>query len=103
LGKKVKIDRAELNFLEDIGSWIHLPNFVRISASTNGKKWAFLPDKPIYKAKGNGKHLPFAFNIQKKTRYLRFKIVTFDVIPDGMPGAGHVPWTFLDELMIFYK
>ena len=103
LGKKAKIDRAELNFLEDIGSWIHLPNFIRISVSTKGKKWAFLPDKPIYKAQGNGKHLPFVFNIQKKTRYIRFKIVTFDAIPDGMPGAGHVQWTFLDELMIFYK
>jgi hexosaminidase len=103
LGKKVKINRAELNFLEDIGSWIHLPNFVRISASTNGKKWSFLPDAYIEKVQGSGKFLPFAFSIQKKARYLRFKIVTFDVIPDGMPGAGHVQWTFFDELMIFYK
>jgi hexosaminidase len=103
LGKKSKIDRAELNFLEDIGSWIHLPNFVRISVSTNGKKWAFLPDKPIYKAQGGGTYLPFEFQIQKKARYVRFKIVTFDVIPDGMPGEGHVQWTFLDELMLFSK
>jgi hexosaminidase len=103
LGKKSKIDHAELNFLEDIGSWIHLPNFVRISVSSNGKKWVFLPDKPIYKAQGSGKHLPFAFQIQKKARYVRFKIVTYDVIPDGMPGEGHVQWTFLDEIMLFSK
>ncbi len=103
LGKKSNIDRAELNFLEDIGSWIHLPNFVRISVSTNGKKWSFLPDANIEKAQGSGRHLPFAFRIQKKCRYVRFKIVTFDAIPEGMPGEGHVQWTFLDELMLFSK
>ncbi len=103
LGKKSKIDHAEMNFLEDIGSWIHLPNFVRISVSTNGKKWSFLEDAYIEKVQGNGRHLPFAFHIQKKARYVRFKIVTFDEIPDGMPGAGHVQWTFIDEIMLFSK
>jgi hypothetical protein len=103
LGKKSKIDYAEMNFLEDIGSWIHLPNFVRISVSKNGKKWSFVPDAYIEKVQGIGEHLPFEFNIQKKARYVRFKIVTFDVIPDGMPGEGHVQWTFLDEIMLFTK
>jgi hexosaminidase len=103
LGNKSKIDHAEMNFLEDIGSWIHLPNFVRISVSKNGKKWSFVPDAYIEKVQGSGEHLPFEFNIQKKARYVRFKIVTFDVIPDGMPGEGHVQWTFLDEIMLFTK
>ena len=45
----------------------------------------------------------FAFQIQKKARYVRFKIVTFDAIPEGMPGEGHIQWTFLDEIMLFSK
>jgi hypothetical protein len=30
-------------------------------------------------------------------------ITTFDTIPQGMPGEGNIPWTFLDELIIFFK
>ena len=50
-----------------------------------------------------GKTLPFSTAINSKGRYVKVLITTFDAIPQGLPGEGNIPWTFLDELMIFFK
>ncbi|MES2799685.1 MAG: family 20 glycosylhydrolase [Bacteroidota bacterium] len=106
LGAKKQIDSLEINFLEDIGSWIHLPASVRFSVSKDQKKWKYIESADIETYADNvkkGKFLLYGSTINKKGRYLKVLITTFDVIPDGLPGANHVAWTFIDELILFSK
>ena len=39
------------------------------------------------------------FDIGKKINKISFKIDNETVIPEGKPGAGHQPWTFIDEIV----
>lgn len=106
LQKLATISGFELNFLEDHGSWIHLPNLVRVKVSKNGKKWKYIKAadiQPYSCTVTKGKYLKFASPINRKARYIHFLITTFDEIPEGEPGTGNVPWTFIDELILFYK
>lgn len=106
LGRKKHIDEVEINFLEDHGSWIHVPASVRYYVSSNKKKWKFLPKATIltYEEKvQKGKYLLFSSLVNKKGRYLRVLITTFDAIPKGLPGSNNVAWTFLDEIIIISK
>jgi len=106
LGEIKVIEAFDINFLKDEGSWIHYPSLVRISVSKNGKKWKYLKDSDLdfnSNEISKGKTLDFGKNIGKKARYVKFLVTTFDEIPDGLPGEGNVPWTFIDELILFYK
>jgi hexosaminidase len=106
LGQKKKMESIELNFLTDEGSWIYQPNEVRFEISNTKKKWKSLAKATAFlgsKKMNAGRYLLLGANIEKKGRYLKVKILPFDQIPEGKPGAGNVPWTFMDELMIFYK
>ena len=106
LGQKKKMESIELNFLTDEGSWIYQPNEVRFEISNTKKKWKSLPKATAFlgsKKMNAGRYLLLGANIEKKGRYLKVKILPFEQIPEGKPGAGNVPWTFMDELMIFYK
>ncbi|MFN5911064.1 MAG: family 20 glycosylhydrolase [Bacteroidota bacterium] len=105
LGEKKSLTDIELNFLEDHGSWIHLPALIRYSVSANGKKWKYLKSARIETDQNpeKGKFLLYRSSLNKKGRYVKILITTYDQIPEGMPGAGNVAWTFMDELMIFTK
>jgi hexosaminidase len=106
LGKKKFIESIDLNFLLDEGSWIYQPNEVRFEISKNKKKWKELKASTLHlhtKKTSSGKFLLFGSQIGKKGRYVKLTILPFGQIPEGKPGAGSLPWTFMDELMIFYK
>ncbi len=106
LGKKTTIDSLDLSFLQDEGSWIHHPANLRFSVSKNGKKWKYLKNSEIftdqYKIESTSL-LPYRAKLHAKGRYVQIKVTTFDVIPEGLPGENHVPWTFMDELIIYFK
>ncbi|MEN9998679.1 MAG: hypothetical protein RI922_1669 [Bacteroidota bacterium] len=106
LGKKAIIDSVDLSFLQDEGSWIHHPANLRFSVSKNGKKWKYLKNSEIftdqYKIESTSL-LPYRAKLHSKGRYVNIKVTTFDVIPEGLPGENHVPWTFMDELIIYFK
>lgn len=106
LGKISKIDSIDLSFLQDEGSWIHHPYILRFSVSKNGKKWKYLKDAQIetYAYSIDPKSLmPYSAQLKSKGRFVNIKLTTFDVIPEGLPGENHVPWTFMDELIIYFK
>ena len=106
LGAKKNMEAIDLNFLSDQGSWIHYPESVQFEISSNKKKWKLLKNATIQlygKKMSLGRHLPFGASIGKKGRYLKIRIKPWVQIPNGLPGAGSLPWTFMDELIIYYK
>ncbi len=105
-GIKTKIHNLELSFLEDRSSWILIPTFVRIFISSDGKKWKECKGSAINLSEKNDvikKTLPFSTVIERKARYVKVHIDTLDKIPDNQPGAGNVPWTFMDEIIMNYE
>ncbi len=38
---------------------------------------------------------------KSKARYIKVTIQAMDLIPEGLDGGGHVPWTFIDEIEIY--
>ena len=101
LGKTSAITGYEIGFLKDDGSWIHCPERVEAYYSKNKKKWKKVtkmdvmdPDKVTEE---------FSRHFMYKGRYLKLVIKPVTKIPAGLPGEGNVPWTFIDELIIFFE
>jgi hexosaminidase len=93
LGKNTKFGTLELGTLHDPGSWIYHPKTIRIETSPDGKTYrlwkeqAITDENIVVEAKG-------------KARFVRVTLINDAVIPEGNPGAGFTPWTFIDELII---
>lgn len=93
--EKQKVKTIELSFLKDENSWIHLPIEVKVE-STYRKKIFFSTSK----SKGEEKML---IPISRKVQKMKIKIYALSKIPNGMPGEGSQPWTFIDEIKISKK
>jgi hexosaminidase len=90
--KTQKIKTLELSFLQDDNSWIHLPIEFKVESSNRNKSFF-----SSVKSKGEEKiQIPFSHKVQK----IKIKIYSMTNIPNGMPGEGSQPWTFIDEISI---
>lgn len=87
-----KLKSADLRFLDDTSSWIHVPEKLNVAVSEDGLQWR---DAGEYPAEASS-HIP----VDRDCRYVRFTIQSKSGIPEGQPGAGHVPWTFMDEIRV---
>lgn len=105
-GSKTKIHDLELSFLEDPSAWILMPTSVHIFISNDGKKWKECKDSEINLTEKNipiKKTLPYSTAIERKGRYVIVLIDALDKIPENQPGAGNIPWTFMDEIILNYE
>lgn len=79
------------HFLEDQGSWIYYPNEIQlIQKLTNGKA-VFVNSK-------GGENIQIG--LEENVQSIEIKILSETSIPSGLSGAGHVPWTFIDEIEV---
>lgn len=91
LPEKKKIKALEFSFLESKGSWIYLPREIQVFMMSKRKK-------KIQSLRNiNEEHT--RLKIKRRIKKIRIQINTFSKIPAGLPGAGHTPWTFLDEIV----
>jgi hexosaminidase len=91
LPKKKKIKTIEFSFLESNGSWIYLPHEIQVFPKSKRRK-------KKQSVKNINKEL-VRLKIRKRLETVRIEINTFSKIPKGLPGAGHTPWTFIDEIV----
>lgn len=93
LTEKRFVDSVNIGFLENKGQWIYFPEEVKIYTSKNGKCW---------KGKINAEKIArnTVIEVSREIRYIKLEIESIDEIPEGAQGAGNVPWTFIDEIMI---
>ena len=88
----------KIGLKENNGSWIYLPKRIRIFASEDGENWVELTDS---KKLVDGENLiPFD---EITTNYIKIELETIGTIPEGMGGAGNMPWTFIDEIEFIRK
>lgn len=90
LPKRKKINSIHLSFLESNGSWIYLPKSIQIQ-NIKKKRIKTFKSEIINSELVN-------INIGRRLKKIRFIIDNVKLIPDNHPGAGHTPWTFIDEI-----
>ena len=100
LEKKRKLNALQIGFLENNGSWIYLPENVVVYASDDKHEWKRIGEEKVSSEKITGHS--FGLTCAANTRYLMIVIETMNLIPEGMDGAGNIPWTFIDEIEIVY-
>lgn len=87
------IHSITIGFLDAKGSWIYLPDSIRICFEELDGTISFSDMTKI-----NEEYQEFKLN--EKTDKLRLLIYPTKEIPQGAEGAGNVPWTFIDEIII---
>jgi hexosaminidase len=90
--KKRKVHFIELSFLNSNGSWIYLPQSIEIRKTSKR-------NRKVYQLK-NITSESVQIRIGKRMKKIRINIRNHSKIPDGLPGSGHTPWTFIDEIII---
>lgn len=103
LDQKMPFDSLSLSAWSEPGSWIYFPQEIQFLTSADGEKYRSLHSLRVSEDEWhNTKPGKRFFTARKKTkaRYLKIIVRSIGTIPDGMPGAGHPAWLFLDEITI---
>ena len=106
LEKKQKITSVLLDFLRDHGSWIFLPQSIRVYYFDDIKnEFRFLAEKEIV-ADSSQQSSTTVFeklNTNKKVLSSKIRIVLkpLSSIPAWHPGKGQHGWMFIDEIKIY--
>lgn len=94
----VKIRNFTIGFLNQNGSWIYLPESMKISISDNRTDWSELKNIPI---EGDAIVNRQKIALNSEGRFVKVEIFPMEKIPEGNGGAGYTPWTFIDEIQMF--
>lgn len=94
LGKEMNVNSIATRFNNQVGSWIYAPSQVVVSFPGNDE---FLP---IEMEQSEEKIVDLKLETKIVTRYIKLKVMNYGVIPDGKQGAGHLPWLFIDEIIV---
>jgi hypothetical protein len=97
----LEIKSVEAGFLQEIKSWVFLPEFMEISYSLNGKDFTHIETiKNEIPEKKDGTFTE-SFNVEFKpveVRYLKIIAKNKGICPMWHPGAGNPSWIFCDEI-----
>lgn len=95
LTKKLTNCEIKVSFLSDENSWIYFPKDVQLKM----KDGTFL--NPIKTELDKNQQIKqYIFHVNRKIRKLQFHIRSIEKIPNGLPGEGNLPWTFIDEIQV---
>ncbi|WP_163518107.1 family 20 glycosylhydrolase [Gelidibacter japonicus] len=94
LGEEMEINSIETRFYEAPWMWIYAPKVIEFGIDQEGiNSKAEIPESI-------GTHTVVKIKLNETTRYIHLRIPNFGLIPEGKPGAGHQPWTFIDEIIV---
>ncbi|QAA82412.1 beta-N-acetylhexosaminidase [Aequorivita sp. H23M31] len=101
LGEEMELSSLKTRFFNSPGVWIYAPKELHITCTNTRGEEVYL-SKEI---KASNKNLiDFKQELKSlknlKPRYIKLTIPNYGMIPDGLQGAGHRAWTFIDEIVI---
>lgn len=102
--KSFTIKEVLLDFLQDEGTWIFLPESISVYAEVGHQLQQVAVDVISNTAPTNGSNCVFRqLQLAKpiKTSKLLIKISTLKHIPDWHPGKGSHAWMFIDEIKVY--
>ncbi len=91
------LSHVHIGTLKSNDAWIYLPSEVKVSFSEDGNTYNILDGFGADKINkmGDDIHLNFP---PTPIKFLKIEVLNKGIIPDGLPGAGHGAWLFLDEI-----
>lgn len=103
LGKTNSLSAVNVNFLENIKSWIFLPEYIELSISADGVNFQSVKkldiNIPVAERKAKSQLFEFTFATQE-ARYIKLIAKNIGQCPDWHKGAGGKAWLFVDEITV---
>ncbi|HOP05663.1 MAG TPA: DUF4838 domain-containing protein [candidate division Zixibacteria bacterium] len=103
LGSIQPITRIETNFLQDILSWVFLPQSVEFLISEDGETFERVGIVRNSISPQQSGPIVAPFNVEfptKSARYVRVKTESYLTCPAWHKGAGGKAWIFIDEIRV---
>jgi len=100
LGSSQKISKAIVHTFDQPASWIWRPLYVEIFSSDDGNKFTSVATADDIVAKETGNAIMEKDFDPVITRYIKFLVKNWGIIPEDNPGAGRKPWLFVDEIEV---
>lgn len=102
LGKKRKISKLSIGFLQDENSWIFMPTEVQFYGSKDGVNFKLLgTTSSDVSPKDKGTIVKdFILLADTKVRYVKVLAKNLGTCPDYHKGAGGKCWIFADEIIV---
>jgi len=103
LGKTTTISYLSAHFLQDLYSWIFMPEYVTFSVSTDGKHFRFLGKVNNTVPENKWGSIMESFTLRTKpvkARYVRVLGKSIINIPQWHKGRGHKAYIFADEITV---
>jgi hexosaminidase len=101
LGTVQQINNVKAHVFEQTPSWIWRPAYFQVAVSTNDKTYSDYGRTDVLQfndpTNRNGV-MTVLKNVE--ARYIKIKLGNFGNIPEGNPGAGNLPWLFVDEIEV---
>ncbi|WP_026452118.1 glycoside hydrolase family 20 protein [Aequorivita capsosiphonis] len=101
LGKDTEVKSLKTRFFNSPGVWVYSPNEMIVSYENSKGEEVSISTK--IKAENDNLiyvEVDLAKNKNLKPRYIKLTIPSYGMIPDGLQGAGHNAWTFIDEIVV---
>ena len=106
-GKEIEINSILLRFFNSPGVWVYAPKSAQLSLWNEYEKTDPLlatdvthTEFLLYEGK-DGLYYGLASEpVGFKYRFIKMNIPNYGMIADGLQGAGHKAWTFIDEIVI---
>ncbi|MGB0933164.1 MAG: beta-N-acetylhexosaminidase [Lishizhenia sp.] len=96
LQQKRSLYQIKVSCLKANGSWIYLPKTI---------DWYFSEDAETWSARNSKEVNTEIIDLRtiQTARFVKIRINPMDIIPQGTNGAGHDPWTFIDEIQFSWN
>ena len=103
LGEAKAIRAVKIDFLENIKSWIFLPDNIEVSLSDDGENFQTVKtieiETRLAERKGESHLFEFSFE-GTEARFIQIIAKNIGTCPDWHPGAGGKCWLFVDEVVV---
>lgn len=101
LNSEEKINNIAINFLKDEGSWIFLPENVKVFVSKDNKTWTEIGNMTSKEEENNDKVFNYSIKTDNiRARYVRIFAKTIGNCPKNHPGNGYPAHCFADEIEV---
>lgn len=102
LKKETAVSSVGGSFLQNVGSWIWMPDRIEFESSADGVTFTKIAEiKPAFPQQTGNAIKEFTQSVTGvNARYILVKAFNFGKIPAWHPGAGGDPWIFVDEILV---
>jgi len=104
LAEEKTVEKIEVDFLQEIKSWVFLPLYLEAFGSIDGENWYPLGKKLKQSDEQRESTFIETFEIIPEAsvaRYLKVHAKNRGLCPDWHPGATYPAWIFVDEVVVW--